>query len=71
MPSAALYTGMEHRPTLIERAFALAKSGTLTTLTDLQSKLREEGYSDEGHLAGVSIRSQLRRLLGKAATTKQ
>jgi hypothetical protein len=49
---------METHPTQIERAFALAESGTLATIKDLHNKLREEGYSDSGHLSGLSIRSQ-------------
>jgi hypothetical protein len=55
---------LELRPNTIERAFQLARSGTVTTLQDLASCMRREGYSDVSRqLDGPLIRKQLRDVL--------
>jgi hypothetical protein len=54
---------MHDRPTLIERAFALAESGTCESLAMVRMQLRAEGYSDAGQLSGSSIRNQLVKLI--------
>lgn len=63
---------MHDRPTLVERAFALAESGTCESLAVIRMRLRAEGYSDAAQLAGSSIRNQLVKLIAaskaKAAT---
>ncbi len=53
---------MNH-PGTIERAFELASS--LTTVEDVRKALKTEGYSNvDAHLAGPSIRADLKRHLG-------
>jgi hypothetical protein len=54
---------MHDRPTLVERAFALAESGTCESLAMIRKQLRGEGYSDAGQLSGSSIRNQLVKLI--------
>lgn len=53
-----------HSPTIIERAFQLARSSS--SIEDIRKALRSEGYSGvDAHLAGPSIRSDLRRHLAR------
>jgi hypothetical protein len=48
-------------PHIIERAFQLARASN--SLDDIRRMLREEGYSNvDAHLAGASIRADLKRL---------
>jgi hypothetical protein len=54
---------MHDRPTLVERAFALAEGGTCESLAMMRKQLRAEGYSDTAQLAGNSIRNQLVKLI--------
>jgi hypothetical protein len=50
-------------PTTIERAFALARSGTCRTVNDIRMQLRAERFDlIEAHLAGPAITRQLRQL---------
>lgn len=61
---------MTDRPTLIERAFALAESGEVENLQAIRNRLKGEGYAmDTGQLAGASIRTQLTRLIGSSRKT--
>ena len=46
----------------IERAFQLAKTGQFRTLTQIQQRLRSEGY-DESYLETKELRKQLRAQL--------
>lgn len=47
----------------IERAFALARSGTCATVSDIRRQLRAERFDQvEAHLAGPAINRQLRQL---------
>jgi hypothetical protein len=47
----------------IERAYELARSGSCRKLTDVVATLKRERYdSVDAHLAGASIRQELRRL---------
>jgi hypothetical protein len=51
------------RPTTVERAFELARLGGCRTLPEMVAVLKGERYdSVEAHLAGPSIRRDLRRL---------
>ena len=51
------------RRTTVERAFDLARSGDCRTLPDLVAALKRERHeSVEAHLAGPSIRRDLKRL---------
>ena len=50
-------------PTTLERAFALARSGTCASVNDIRVKLRAERFDQvDAHLAGPSIARQLREL---------
>lgn len=51
------------RPTTVERAFDLARLGGCRTLPDIAAILKGEHHdSVDAHLAGPSIRRDLRRL---------
>ena len=52
---------MDHRPTPLERAFDLARSGTCSGVEDIRKQLRKEGYSVLT-LEGPSLLRQLREL---------
>lgn len=57
-----------NRPTTVERAFELARSGTLRGVAEIAAALKRERHeSVEAHLAGPSIRRDLRRLWEAAA----
>ena len=58
---------MTHAPTMLERAFALASSGTCATVADVREKLRAEGYPIR-QLVGPVLMRQLRDLCSNAAT---
>jgi hypothetical protein len=48
---------------ILERAFALAKSGECGSVDDIRRKLKTERYeSIDQHLAGPSIKRQLNQL---------
>lgn len=68
-PLAVLYdSGMNDRPTTLERAFQLAKSGECANVDQVRMRLKSEGYSDgQAHTKGPSIRGQLSKLC-QAAT---
>ncbi|MGZ8298426.1 MAG: hypothetical protein ACXW27_04710 [Allosphingosinicella sp.] len=51
------------RRTTVERAFELARSGTCDNLPDIVAALKGERHeSVDAHLAGPSIRKDLRRI---------
>lgn len=55
--------GDRERPTTVERAFELANSGQCDNLPDIVAKLKGERHeSVDAHLAGPSIRKDLRRV---------
>ena len=50
----------------VERAFAIARSGSCLSVHEIKLQMRREGYSPfetEPHLAGPSIRRQLVALM--------
>jgi hypothetical protein len=50
-----------HRTTTLERAFALAESGSCRTVTDIRTQLKREHFeSVDAHLSGSSIQKQLK-----------
>ena len=50
-------------PTTLERAFALARSGTCATVNEIRQQLRAERFDQvDAHLSGSSIARQLREL---------
>jgi len=56
---------MDHRKTAIERAFDLARSGKASSVTDIVTSLKREGYSAE-QIQGASLRRQLAALIKSA-----
>ncbi len=59
--SDAYLVRMDFRPTTLERAFALAKSGSCAGLEDIRRQLRAEGYALHA-LEGPTLIRQLREL---------
>jgi len=58
---------MTHRPTTLERAFALARSGEYPTISDIRKQLKVEGFSDApSQISGPSMLKQLRKLCDEA-----
>jgi hypothetical protein len=56
-------------PTLLERAFELARSGTCLTLIEIRTKLRAEGFSLSeigNQIYGKSLSRQLQALIDAA-----
>ena len=55
---------MDRRPTAVERAFELARSGRCLTVQDIRRQLSGEGYLDvRHHLSGRSIMAELGRAI--------
>ena len=54
-------------PTILERAFQLAKSGKCATVGDIRSALSREGYLEDT-LTGPALHKQLRELMRSART---
>ncbi|MCJ8157793.1 hypothetical protein [Sphingomonas sp. LaA6.9] len=57
-----------HRPTTIERAYQLARSGTCASVQDIRQQLNHEHHEAvEAHLLGPTIVHHLRELCQRAA----
>jgi len=56
---------MDQRPTTLERAFQLAKSGTCVSVPDLRKQLKAEGYSIN-QVTGPTLNKQLVALIQSA-----
>lgn len=56
---------MTFRPTTLERAFALARSGDYAGVSEVRAQLKAEGYS-VAQLEGPSLARQLRTLCAEA-----
>lgn len=55
-----------HHPNIIERAYELAKGSE--TLDEVRKQLSQEGYTQvDAHLQGPKIRSDLKKVMEKAA----
>ena len=55
------------RPSLLERAFALAESGDCHGVDDIRRRLKQEQFSGiDEHLSGSSLRRQLAELCANA-----
>jgi hypothetical protein len=58
----------EGRPGTVERAFELARMGSHKEISDIVATLKRERHDAvEAHLAGPSIRKELRRALEGSA----
>jgi Zn finger protein HypA/HybF involved in hydrogenase expression len=56
-------------PTTLERAFDLARSGTCANIDEIRLTLKRERFDQvEAHLAGHSIKKQLRALCETASS---
>lgn len=54
---------MMHRPTTIERAYELARTGPCVSVDEIRAQLKRERFeSVDGHLHGSTITRQLRTL---------
>jgi len=61
---------MDIRPSIIERAFQLAKSGRYATVGDIRKQLDREKYvSTASYVRGGALVSQLRSLIAAARAT--
>lgn len=56
---------MDQNKTALERAFELARSGTVKSVPELRAKISREGYV-AGQIEGATLSRQLRNLIGKA-----
>ena len=57
---------MQHTQNIIERAFQLAPD--VTSIDEIRSTLRREGYSNvDAHLGGASIKAELKRKFARPA----
>jgi hypothetical protein len=60
-------TSFRDRPTVIERAYQLARSGQCGGIGDVRSRLMSEGYLDTlPQLAGAGLKRELSRLCREA-----
>jgi hypothetical protein len=60
-----------HRPTTIERAFELARSGPCESLEEVRTQLKRERHEAvDSHLSGPSIGRQLRAIFLEKQTAK-
>ena len=62
--------GLAQRLTILERAFQFAKSSTMTTVGEIKTVLKREGF-DGRQLEGASLSRQLRRLIVSATVQGQ
>jgi len=60
-----MLVAMDHTMTALERAFQLARSGRVSTITEISGSLRRERY-DTRQIEGPALRRQLMKLM-KAA----
>ena len=57
---------MSDRPSVIERAFQVAKSGKVSNIEQLRKQLMQEGYSNADSLRGRSLLQQISRMIVEA-----
>ena len=62
---------MNDRPTTLERAYQLARTGDYTGASEIKAKLKSEGYGDAAaQLYGQTITNDLRRLSNEAKAAR-
>jgi hypothetical protein len=61
---------MEHRPTALERAFELARSGKCADVAQVRQQLKIEGYARD-QLTGPALIRQIRDLCIAAAAQSE
>jgi hypothetical protein len=58
---------MEERPSVVERAFQVAKSGAVANIAELSAQLTAEDYANsESFLASRSMILQITRMIAEA-----
>lgn len=58
---------MDREPTILERAYELARSGSYFDVDSIERKLNAEGFDAvHQHLSGVTIRKALRQISAEA-----
>jgi hypothetical protein len=60
---------LDPKVSALERAFELARSGRVVSVTDIKARLKWEGYDDQYVDGGPSLNLQLRNLI-KVARSK-
>ena len=62
---------MNSRPTTVERAYQLARTGECRSVSEIKKRLRDEGFFDvNGQLYGPWLAKDLRRLCGDAKASQ-
>jgi hypothetical protein len=64
--SGYAHSPMDHNKTALERAFELARSGTVLSVGELRAKIKREGYSAE-QIEGKALGRQLRGLIAASS----
>jgi len=62
---------MEPRTGIVERAFQIARSGSVASVPSLRTMLAEEGYPNTQVLAARSLNAQLARMINEARMTRK
>ena len=62
---------MEPRTGIVERAFQIARSGSVASVPSLRAMLAEEGYPNTQVLAARSLNAQLARMINEARMTRK
>jgi hypothetical protein len=63
---------MNMRPTTLERAYELARSGECATVSDIRERLKRERFdSVAGQLSGRRLTEDLRRLCRESTAASQ
>ncbi len=62
---------MEPRTGIVERAFQIAKSGSVASVPALRAVLAKEGYANTQVLAGRSLSAQLARMITEARMARK
>ena len=60
--------GRDHRMTVLQRAFQLARSGHILTMGEIRDAVRREGYSTD-QIQGPVLKRQLNELIRTARQT--
>jgi len=61
---------VQYRPTPLERAFELARSGDFENVALIIRRLTNDGYDGPEQLAGPALRKQLRHLIQEARSAR-
>jgi len=62
---------MAQRPTTLERAFELARTGEYAGISDIRARLIEEGFANAaGQLYGRSLVSQLKKICAESRAAR-